>query len=141
MASPKTPRGKVPTSRSTSPKGTRPDPDADLVAEWNDLPKRHRKGIRRLTRLGRPQLDVNDAELAVRFAAFQRTRGWYRHFWLWFVPLMLGGLMAGAALHPVVIGMVLAAGFTALWARRGYRLVEKINEPLLAGEGGRTAAV
>jgi hypothetical protein len=141
MASPKTPRGKVPTSRSTSPEVARPEPDADLAAEWNELPKRHRKGIRRLTRLGRPQVDAHDAELAIRFATFQRTRGWYRYFWLWFVPLMLGGLTAGAALHPVVIGMVLAAGFTALWARRGYRLVEQINGPVLVGDGGTPAAV
>jgi hypothetical protein len=139
MASPKTPRGKIPAARTTGPKIERQGPDPAFTAEWNELPKRHRKGIRRLTRLCRPQLDHHDAELAVTFAAFQRTRRWYRLFWLWFAPLTVGALMAAAAIGPLAVGVVLGAGFFAVWARRGYRQVEQINAKVLEG-GPATAA-
>jgi hypothetical protein len=138
MATPKTPRGKVLASRTTGPKVDRPSADPVLTAEWNELPKRHRKGIRRLTRLCRPQLDQHDAEMAVAFAAFQRNRAWYRFFWLWFAPLMVGVLVAAAAIGPLAVGVVLGAGFFAVWARRGYRQVEQINAKVL--EAGPAAA-
>jgi hypothetical protein len=140
MASSKTPRGKIPAARTTGPKAERPGLDPAFTAQWNELPKRHRKGIRRLTRLCRPQLGRHDAELAVTFAGFQRTRGWYRFFWAWFVPLMLGGLMAATAIGPLAVGIVFGSGFFAVWARRGYRQVERINAKVLEGDTEHASA-
>jgi hypothetical protein len=107
--------------------------DPDLASEWNALEKDRRRQIRRLIRIGQPQQDSGGAALAVRFAAFQRTRPWYRFFWLWIVPLAIAGVVAGGALHPVVIGLVLGAVVSAVMVRRNFRRVEKINADLLDG--------
>jgi Flp pilus assembly protein TadB len=108
-----------------------PVADPDLASEWNALEKDRRRQIRRLIRIGQAQQDTGDAALAVRFAAFQRTRPWYRFFWLWIVPLAIAGVVAGGALHPVVIGLVLGAVVSAVMVRRNFRRVEKVNTDLL----------
>ena len=105
--------------------------DAAFIAEWNDLDKQHRRQIRRLVRIGRAQEDVADARLAVGFASYQRTRGWYRHFWLWFVPLIVAGVIAGLSVHPILLGMVLAAAGNALLVRRAFKRADWVNGELL----------
>jgi len=112
--------------------------DTDFAASWNTLGKSERRQIRRLVRIGQPQESVEKAELAVAFAAYQRSRAWFRFFWLWVLPLAVAGMIAGANLHPVVIGLVLGAVAVSYMARRNYKRVETINAPVLAGE---TAAV
>jgi len=105
--------------------------DEAFVAQWNALDKRHRRQIRRLVRIGREQENVDDARLAVGFAAYQRTRPWYRFFWLWFPLLMVAGVVAGLALHPIVLGMVLAVAANALIVRRAFRRADWVNGRLL----------
>jgi hypothetical protein len=101
-----------------------PRADLGFAATWNATDKDERRQIRRLVRVGRPQQSEAHAELAAGFAAYQRTRPWYRFFWLWLVPVTVAGLIAGAAIHPVVIGMVLAAAGNAVLVRRNFRRVE-----------------
>ena len=105
--------------------------DEAFVAQWNALDKRHRRQIRRLVRIGREQENVDDARLAVGFAAYQRTRPWYRFFWFWFPLLMVAGVVAGLALHPIVLGMVLAVAANALIVRRAFRRADWVNGRLL----------
>jgi hypothetical protein len=71
--------------------------------------------------------------MAVGFAAYQRSRAWFRFFWLWFTPLMVAGVIAGFAVHPIIIGMVLAAAGNAYLVRRAFKKTDWLNEPLLAG--------
>jgi len=106
--------------------------DADFAAEWNGLDKDRRQQIRRLVRIGRPQETPADAELAVGFATYQRGRAWYRFFLLWIVPLAIAGLIAGANLHPIVIGIVFGAVVSAVMVRRNFKRVERVNAELLA---------
>jgi hypothetical protein len=54
--------------------------DTDFAAEWNSLDKAERRQIRRLVRIGRPQESVEHARLGMAFAAYQRSRAWYRFF-------------------------------------------------------------
>lgn len=105
--------------------------DAAFIAEWNALDKQHRRQVRRLVRIGRAQENADDARLAVGFAAYQRTRGWYRNFWLWFVPLIVAGVIAGLSVHPILLGMVLAAAGNALLVRRAFKRAEWVNEEVL----------
>ena len=107
--------------------------DPDFAAEWNAADKSERRQIRRLVRIGRPQQTEADAKLAVGFAAYQRTRPWYRFFWLWFVPVVIGGVGAGFATHPIVIGMVAAVAVNALLVRRAFRRTDIVNRPVLEG--------
>jgi hypothetical protein len=115
--------------------------DEDFVRRWNALGKRDRLRIRRLVRLGRPLADRQEAELAVAYAAFQRSRPWARVFWIWFVPGLVVALAAAARIHPIVVGMVLALGSLAVFTRRNLRRVEIVNGPMLGGpppqRGGR----
>jgi len=108
-----------------------PKVDLEFAEAWNGLDRDERRQIRRLVRIGRPQETVAQAELAVGFAAYQRSRPWFRFFWLWLVPLVVAGLIAGANLHPLVIGMVLGGAVVAIMARRNFTRVAKVNEPLL----------
>jgi hypothetical protein len=130
--------GKLMTSSSSekSSKGAKVGSNVDLTfaAEWNALDKPTRRQIRRLVRIGRPQENVDDARMAVGFAAYQRTRPWFRFFWLWFTPLMVAGVIAGFAVHPIIIGMVLAAAGNAYLVRRAFKKTEWLNEPLLKGD-------
>lgn len=119
-------RGRLPVSAPTN----RSDADPDFAARWNAEDKAHRKQIRRLVRIGRPQVTAGDAELAVAFADYQRGRPWYRWFWLWLVPILIGGLVAAVGIHPLVVGMVLGFAGNALLVRWNYRRVAKVNAEL-----------
>ena len=107
--------------------------DPDFAGRWNATDKSERRQIRRLVRIGRPQETEADARLAVGFAAYQRTRPWYRFFWLWFVPIIIGGLGASFATHPIVIGMVAGVAINALLVRRAFRRTDIVNAPVLEG--------
>lgn len=107
--------------------------DPDFANRWNATDKSERRQIRRLVRIGRPQETEADAQLAVGFAAYQRTRPWYRFFWLWYVPVIIGGLGASLATHPIVIGMVAGVAVNALLVRRAFRRTDMVNAPVLEG--------
>lgn len=119
------------------PTASRSLPDPSFVDRWNSLDKDHRKQIRRLVRVGRPQENPADAALAVGFADHQRTRLWYRLFWLWFPVLVLGGLYAAMSMHPLVVGMMLAVAANAFLVRWNFARTAKVNAGLLGG-GGRS---
>ena len=123
------------SSSEKPPKGAKAGSNVDptFAAEWNALDKPTRRQIRRLVRIGRPQENADDARMAVGFAAYQRSRAWFRFFWLWFTPLMVAGVIAGFAVHPIIIGMVLAAAGNAYLVRRAFKKTDWLNEPLLAG--------
>lgn len=110
---------------------SRANVDPAFAAEWNALDKPTRRQIRRLVRIGRQQENATDARLAVGFAAYQRTRPWYRLFWLWFIPMIVAGTIAGFALHPILIGVVLAVAGNAVLVRRNFKKADWLNEPLL----------
>src|SRR6188472_4044445 len=105
--------------------------DEAFAATWNSLEKDERRQIRRLVRIGQPQEAPAEAELAIGFAAYQRTRPWFRFFWLWLVPLAVAGLIAGANLHPILIGIVFGFVAVSIMARRNFKRVEKVNGVLL----------
>lgn len=86
--------------------------------EWNALPYADRRRLRRLVRIGRLPEDPAEARLAAEFAAHQRTRMWWRYFWVWFVPGLLLALGVAVLIHPVVIGIVLASAGQAVLTRR-----------------------
>lgn len=98
-----------------------------------------RKQIRRLVRNGRPQETLTDARLASGFAAYQRSRAWYRWFWAWFPLLVVAALFAASLVHPVVLGIVLALGGNALLVRRSFRRTDLVNAELLGPKGGAAA--
>jgi len=52
-------------------------------------------------------------------------------FWLWFVPMIVAGTIAGFALHPILIGVVLAVAGNAVLVRRNFKKADWLNEPLL----------
>jgi len=122
------------TSAKESKMAAAPVVDEAFAATWNGTDKAERRQIRRLVRIGRPQETVAEAELAVGFAAYQRTRPWFRFFYLWIAPLAIAGLIAGMNIHPLVVGMVFGAVVIALMSRRNFKRVEKVNAPVLAGE-------
>jgi hypothetical protein len=111
-------------------KGAIPEGDA-FVERWNALDRRDRLRMRRLVRIGRPMDDRSEAELAVAYARFQASRPWARMFWIWFVPGLVLALAAAGAIHPVLIGVVLALAMQALFARRNLRRAEAVNAALL----------
>lgn len=119
------------SSSSAKPSKAARNVDPTFAAEWNALDKPSRRQIRRLVRIGRQQENATDARLAVGFAAYQRTRPWYRFFWLWFVPMIVAGTIAGFALHPILIGVVLAVAGNAVLVRRNFKKADWLNEPLL----------
>jgi len=110
--------------------------DADFAKTWNETDKYKRRQIRRLVRIGRPQENAADARLAGGFAAYQRSRLWFRYFWFWLVPITVAGVVAGMAIHPIVIGAVLAIAANALIVRRAFKKADWLNEPLLDGSAG-----
>jgi ferric-dicitrate binding protein FerR (iron transport regulator) len=102
-----------------------------FAQRWNALNKVHRRQIRRLARIGRAQENSADAQLAVVFAAFQQSRSWYRRFWLWFPVLVVAGVIAGLAIHPLIVGIVVGFAANALFVRRNYSRVAIVNVELL----------
>ncbi len=86
--------------------------------EWNVLPLRQRRRIRRMVRIGRLPDDPDEARLAQAFAVFEQTRIWWRGFWFWFVPGLIVALAVATMIHPIIIGIVLAYGAHALIVRR-----------------------
>jgi len=119
-------------ARSTTP---RPAPDAGFANTWNATDKVRRKQIRRLVRVGRPQETAADARLAVGFVGFQRSRLWYRFFWLWFPVVVLGALYAATLVHPLAIGVVLAVAANGFLVRWNFGRTEKVNAEFLAEAG------
>ena len=47
---------------------------------------------------------------------------------------MVAGVIAGFAVHPIIIGMVIAAAGNAYLVRRAFRKTEWLNAPLLDGD-------
>ncbi len=112
-----------------------PIPEGDaFVAAWNALERRDRRRVRRLIHLGRRLADGREAALGVAYARFRRGRLRWRLFWLWFIPGMLAALLAASRIHPVLVGVVLALGAQAAFARRSLSRVERINAAML-GDG------
>ena len=103
-----------------------------FAQRWNALDKTHRRQIRRLARIGRAQETTEDAQLAVVFAAFQQSRSWYRRVWLWFPVLVIAGVIAGFAIHPLSVGVVIGFAANALFVRRNYSRVSLVNADLLS---------
>jgi hypothetical protein len=116
-------------ARSSTP--SRPVPDPAFAATWNATDKARRKQIRRLVRNGRLQESVADARLAAGFAAYQRSRPWYRFFWLWLPIVTVGALVAASLVHPLVIGMVLAVAGNGIFVRRNFRRADIVNAEIL----------
>jgi hypothetical protein len=128
--------GKLPRSPKPAKPARIPEPsavDPDFAGRWDATDKSERRRIRRLVRSGRPQKTEADARAAVGFAAYQRTRPWYRFFWLWFVPVVIGGLGASFAAPPIVIGIVVGVFVNALLIRRAFRRTDMVNAPVLGG--------
>lgn len=107
--------------------------DRAFAAEWNGLEPGRRRQIRRLVRIGQAQENRLDARLACAFAAYQRSRSWYRWFWLWLVPLAVAGVIVGLGTHPIVLGVVLGSVVSAVMVRRNFRRVDAVNADLLNG--------
>jgi hypothetical protein len=124
---------KAPSAKATRMSSTTVVDEA-FAAEWNGLDKAERRQIRRLVRIGRPQESLEEGELAVGFAAYQRTRPWYRFYWLWIVPIAIAGLIAAANIHPLAVGLVLGAVVVSFMSRRNFTRVERVNAAVLAGE-------
>lgn len=113
--------------------------DLAFAARWNALDKDDRRRIRRLVRIGRPQATAAEAELANGFAAYQRTRPWYRFYFLWIVPIFVAAFIAASNLHPIVIGLVLGATAVSFMSRRNFTRAEKVNAEVLSGDGAAAA--
>src|SRR5436190_22264675 len=103
-----------------------PDRDA-FVRDWNALPRPDRLRVRRLVRLGRPVADPAEAQLAVAYGRYQRSRIWTRLFWLWFIPGLLLALGVAARIHPVLVGVVVMLAAQAVYAWFNIRRVERVN--------------
>ena len=101
------------------------------MAAWRALDARHRRRLRRLVRVGRPVDEPADAAVAVAYARYQRSRPWWRLFWLWFVPGLLFAIGVAVTIHPVVIGVVLGFAVQALVVRRNTGRAEQVNEAAL----------
>jgi hypothetical protein len=123
-------------SKASPPKGV----DPVFAARWNALDKDDRRQIRRLVRIGRPQATAAEAELANGFAAYQRTRPWYRFYFLWIIPIFVAAFIAASNLHPIVIGLVLGATAVSFMSRRNFTRAEKVNAEVLSGEGAAAPA-
>ncbi len=109
-----------------------PNIDPDFAARWNAMDKATRRQIRRLIRIGRSQENTMDARLAVQFAEFQQTRPWFRYFWLWLIPVFLGGFYAGLHIDPIVIGIVAGLAANAVLVHWNFTRVAKVNASLLS---------
>ncbi len=100
-----------------------------FTEEWGALSLPDRRRIRRMVRIGRLPEDPEEARLAEAFADFQRTRLWWRMFWLWFVPGLLLALGVASTIHPIVIGIVLASGGQAILVRRNTTRIARQAAP------------
>ena len=105
--------------------------DQAFVAAWRALDARDRRRLRRLVRVGRPVTDRDDAAVAVAYARYQRSRPWWRLFWLWFVPGLIVAIGVAVTIHPLVIGVVLGFAAQALLVRRNTQRAEHVNEAAL----------
>lgn len=105
---------------------------AEFIDQWNGLGPAERRKIRRLVRIGAPMQGVADVPLALGYVDWQRSRPWARYFWLWFVPGVVLALGAAMQVHPIALGVVLAAAGQALVVRRNIRRVALVNRPLSA---------
>lgn len=110
---------------------SRPTVDVSFAEQWNVMPRKDRKRIRRMVRLGRTQDSVADARLALGFAAYQKSRFWFQKFWFWFVPLVVAAFLAAGAVHPLLMGIILGLAGNAIWCRRNFNRVEVVNASLL----------
>jgi hypothetical protein len=104
---------------------------AELAGTWNELDAARRRQISMLMRIGRPQESVEDAELAVAYATYQRSRTWYRFFWPALVVLVIAGFVAASSVHPALVGAVLGLAGSAVIMRRNGKRTEKVNAELL----------
>ncbi|HEY5153456.1 MAG TPA: hypothetical protein VIJ47_01910 [Acidimicrobiales bacterium] len=104
---------------------------ADFIEAWNNADRTDRRRVRRVVRVGRPVETAEDAQLAVGYAAFQRSRAWFRYFWFWFVPATLVAMFAALNIHPIVVGIVLAMAGNGLLLRWNIRRADKVNAALL----------
>jgi hypothetical protein len=104
-----------------------PAPETDFLTAWRALPRADRLRIRRLVRLGRPLASREESQLAAGYAAFQRSRIWFRLFWLWFVPGLFLALGVATQIHPLMIGVVLAFAAQAVYTHRNLGRVEAVN--------------
>ncbi len=118
----------------------RKTPEIDHAEQWNQLDAGTRRRLRRLVRVGRPVDTPEEAQLAMAFAEYQRTRFWFRRFWFWFIPALLVALVAAASIHALVVGMVLASAGSAVLAHRNFSRVEKVNAALLDRGGRRSSS-
>ncbi len=108
-----------------------------FTEEWNTVPLRDRRRIRRMVRIGRLPEDADEARLAQAFAVRERARLVWRAFWFWFVPAMIVALGVAMTIHPIVIGIVLATGAQALVVRRNAsRIARQSADRPLSGPRG-----
>jgi len=101
--------------------------DQRFVSAWRALDSGERRRIRRLVRVGRPVTDRENAAVAVAYARYQRSRPWWRLFWLWFLPGLLFAIGVAVTIHPIVIGVVLAFAGQAILVRRNTGRAEAVN--------------
>ena len=98
-------------------------PGDELAERWNALPRTDRIYVRRVVRHGLRFKPGEDdlAALGRRWAAHQRSRLVQRLWWLWFLPGMLVGLSIAVTIHPLAVGVVLAAGAQAAVVHRNLK--------------------
>jgi len=91
--------------------------------EWQDLERTDRIYVRRVVRTGQAFRAGEDhlAAVGARWARYQRARPIQRLWWAWFLPSLLVCLAVGARIHPIVVGIVLAAAAQALVVRRNVK--------------------
>lgn len=123
-----------------SPLPTIPEGE-EFIREWNALPARDRRRIRRLVKLGRPMDDPAEVGLAIAFSWFQQTRLWWRIFWLWFVPGLVLAMGIASRIHPLLVGAVIALSAQAVFTRRNVRRAQQVNASTLAGRPRRVRVV
>jgi len=82
--------------------------------------------------MGRPVASPEEARMAVAFAGYQRSRPWFKLFWIMFVPGLVISLAVASTLHLVVMGVVMAIAAQAAWGWVSLRRVERVNRRLLA---------
>lgn len=107
------------------------DEQAAFIKTWNATPAPERRQIRRLVRIGRRVETPEQAPLAVGFADYQRTRAWWRYFWIWLVPAGVLSLVAAVNIHPIFVGIVLGALASVFVVRRNFKRVRIINGEFL----------
>ena len=77
--------------------------------------------------MGRPAADREEATVMVAYAGVQLKRIWTRLFPIWFVPGLIVALAVASRIHPIVVGVVLALGAQAVYARINLARAERVN--------------